>query len=102
MAVTGGVKTLRIAIAGDLHGAWDHSDHALLELLKPDALLVVGDLSDGQQRIPALLRQLPMPVACVLGNHDAGKDDSGRTLQRQIDLLGELHCGWALRRLDQP
>jgi len=102
MAVTGGVKTLRIAIAGDLHGAWDHSDHALLELLKPDALLVVGDLSDGQQRIPALLRQLPLPVACVLGNHDAGKDDSGRTLQRQIDLLGELHCGWALRRLDQP
>lgn len=102
MASTGGVRKLRIAIAGDLHGAWDHSDHLLLELLKPDALLVVGDLSDGQQRIPALLRQLPLPVACVLGNHDAGKDASGRTLQRQIDLLGELHCGWALRCLNQP
>jgi uncharacterized protein (TIGR04168 family) len=102
MVGSGGGKTLRIAIAGDLHGAWDHSDHALLQTLAPDALLVVGDLSDGQQRIPALLRQLPLPVACILGNHDAGKDASGRTLQRQIDLLGEVHCGWKLRALSPP
>jgi len=92
---------LRIAIAGDLHGAWDHSDHALLASLKPDALLVVGDLSDGQQRIPALLRQLTLPVACILGNHDTGKDASGRTLQRQIEALGPLHCGWSLRQWPQ-
>jgi uncharacterized protein (TIGR04168 family) len=102
MAVSGGEKTLRIAIAGDLHGAWDHSDHALLATLAPDALLVVGDLSDGQQRIPALLRQLPLPVACILGNHDTGKDASGRTLQRQIALLGDVHCGWKLRALSPP
>ena len=102
MAAPGGGKTLRIAIAGDLHGAWDHTDHALLALLAPDALLVVGDLSDGQQRIPALLRQLPLPVACILGNHDAGKDCSGRTLQRQMDLLGDVHCGWRLRALSPP
>lgn len=102
MAVFGGEKLLRIAIAGDLHGAWDHTDHALLKILAPDALLVVGDLSEGQQRIPALLRQLPLPVACILGNHDAGKDCSGRTLQRQMDLLGEVHCGWKLRALTPP
>ena len=102
MVVSGGGKTLRIAIAGDLHGDWDHSDHALLDCLAPDALLVVGDLSDGQQRIPALLRQLPMPVACILGNHDTGKDASGRTLQHQIDLLGEVHCGWKMRALSPP
>ena len=89
---------LRIAIAGDLHGAWDHSDHALLAALQPDALLVVGDLSDGQQRIPAMLRQLTLPVACILGNHDTGKDASGRTLQRQMEALGPLHCGWSLRQ----
>lgn len=102
MAAPGGGKTLRIAIAGDLHGAWDHTDHALLAILRPDALLVVGDLSDGQQRIPALLRQLPLPVACILGNHDAGKDASGRTLQLQMDLLGDVHCGWRLRALSPP
>ncbi|NDC34679.1 MAG: TIGR04168 family protein [Synechococcaceae bacterium WB9_2_112] len=90
---------MRLAIAGDLHGQWDHSDHALLELLAPDALLVVGDLSDGTPRIPALLRQLELPVACVLGNHDSGKDASGHTLTRQLAALGPLHIGWQLREL---
>lgn len=90
---------MRLAIAGDLHGQWDHSDHALLELLAPDALLVVGDLSDGTPRIPVLLRQLELPVACVLGNHDSGKDPSGHTLARQLAALGPLHIGWQLREL---
>ena len=39
---------LNIAIAGDLHDQWDHSDHELLDRIRPDALLLVGDLSDGQ------------------------------------------------------
>ena len=93
---------LRIAIAGDLHGQWDLSDEQLLEHLAPDALLVVGDLSDGQPRIPARLAQLALPMACVLGNHDTGRDASGRTLQRQLDALGERHCGWGLRELRPP
>ena len=97
---------MQLAIAGDLHGQWDSSDHALLAQLAPDALLVVGDLSDGRPRIPQLLRQLAeeqqLPVACVLGNHDSGKDPTGRTLARQLDALGPLHCGWGLRELHPP
>ncbi|MFM7456188.1 MAG: TIGR04168 family protein, partial [Vulcanococcus sp.] len=93
---------LRIAIAGDLHGQWDASDERLLELLAPDALLVVGDLSDGQPRIPQRLAALPLPLACILGNHDAGRDPSGRTLRRQLDALGDRHCGWGLRELRPP
>ncbi|MFM7674207.1 MAG: TIGR04168 family protein [Synechococcus sp.] len=93
---------LRIAIAGDPHDQWDESDHALLERLRPDAVLLVGDFSDGRARIPRLLRQLELPLACILGNHDSGRDPSGRTLQRQLDLLGELHCGWRLRQLQPP
>jgi len=93
---------LRIAIAGDLHGQWDHVDEQLLARLAPDALLVVGDLSDGQARIPARLAQLSLPVACILGNHDTGRDASGRTLQRQLDALGDRHCGWGLRELHPP
>lgn len=93
---------LNIAIAGDLHDQWDRSDHDLLERIRPDALLLVGDLSDGKPRIPALLASLELPVACVLGNHDAGKDGSGRTLRRQLELLGERHCGWGLRELRPP
>ena len=96
------MAVLRLAVVGDPHGAWDASDAALLEQLLPDALLVVGDLSDGQPRIPAELRRLPLPLACILGNHDAGKDSSGGTLQRQLQGLGELHCGWALRELRPP
>ena len=93
---------LQIAIAGDLHDQWDRTDHALLERIQPDALLVVGDLSDGHSRIPSLLRQVPVPVACVLGNHDTGRDASGTRLRHQLETLGELHCGWGLRTLVPP
>jgi uncharacterized protein (TIGR04168 family) len=93
---------LQIAIAGDLHDQWDDSDQALLERIRPDALLLVGDLSDGKTRIPTLLRRLEVPMACVLGNHDSGRDPSGRRLRRQLELLGEQHCGWGLRELHPP
>ncbi len=102
MAVSGEPAVLSIAIAGDLHDQWDAHDHRLLLDLAPDAVLVVGDLSDGTPRTPSLLTQLPLPMACVLGNHDTGRDCSGRTFQRQIDLLGERHCGWSLRQLTPP
>lgn len=62
----------------------------------------MGDLSDGGGRIPGLLRELALPVACVLGNHDAGRDPSGSRLQLQLERLGELHCGWGLRTLAPP
>ena len=93
---------LRIAVAGDLHDQWEERDNLLLERLAPDALLLVGDLSDGRARIPRLLTTLSVPLACVLGNHDAGRDPSGHRLRRQIDLLGDLHCGWGLRQLVPP
>lgn len=93
---------LRLAIAGDLHGQWDASDEQVLAVLQPDALLVVGDLSDGQARIPQRLAALDLPLACILGNHDVGRDASGRTLRHQLDWLGERHCGWGLRQLTPP
>lgn len=93
---------LQIAIAGDLHDQWDETDQALVEQLAPDALLLVGDLSDGSARIPRLLSRLTLPMACVLGNHDAGRDASGRTLGRQLELLSDRHCGWQLRQLRPP
>jgi uncharacterized protein (TIGR04168 family) len=93
---------LEIAVAGDLHDQWDERDNLMLERLAPDALLLVGDFSDGRGRIPRLLSQLSLPIACVLGNHDAGKDPSGHRLRRQLDLLGDRHCGWGLRQLTPP
>lgn len=93
---------LRLAIAGDIHDQWNHQDHELLRYLQPDALLVVGDLSEGGQRIAAMLQQVEIPLACVLGNHDSGKDPSGRRLEQQLEMLGERHCGWRLRELRPP
>lgn len=93
---------LSIAIAGDLHDHWDQSDHDLLERLAPDALLLVGDLSEGRARIPRLLRTAKLPVACVVGNHDSGHDPSGGRLRRQLELLGDRHCAWGLREMRPP
>ena len=93
---------VQLAIAGDLHDQWDGRDEELLGRLAPDGLLVVGDLSNGHMRIPRALAQLPLPVACVLGNHDSGHDATGESLRRQLRLLGDRHCGWGLRELRPP
>ncbi len=96
------IRELRLAIAGDLHDQWDQSDEDLLLALAPDGLLVVGDLSNGHARIPRSLARLSLPLACVLGNHDSGRDPSGEALRQQLALLGERHCGWGLRELRPP
>jgi uncharacterized protein (TIGR04168 family) len=93
---------LQLAIAGDLHDQWDGRDEELLARIAPDGLLVVGDLSNGQERIPRALSQLGLPLACVLGNHDCGHDPTGESLRRQLRLLGDRHCGWGLRELRPP
>ena len=61
-----------IAIAGDLHGAWDERDHELLMHIKPDAILFVGDLLDGDLRVIKSIRRISIPCAVILGNHDRG------------------------------
>ena len=93
---------LHLVIAGDLHDQWDRIDHALLERLRPDALLLVGDLSDGLPRIPGLLAELELPLASIAGNHDTGGDPSGERLRQQLAMLADHHCGWALRELRPP
>ena len=102
MPLTPSSSRLRLAIAGDLHGDWCDADAALLEHLAPDAVLFVGDLSDGDLRLTKAITRLPHPVAVILGNHDRGKDPTGGIFQRQIDLLGDLHCGWRKRQWPSP
>ena len=65
-------------------------------------MLFVGDLSDGDLRLTKSITQLKHPVAVILGNHDRGKDASGETFQRQLNLLGDLHCGWRMREWSSP
>jgi uncharacterized protein (TIGR04168 family) len=69
--------------------------------LQPDAVLFVGDLSDGDLRLVKAIAALPLPTAVILGNHDHGKDASGQVFQQQLNLLGPRHCAWDLRRWDR-
>ena len=59
---------LRLAVVGDPHGAWDGTDHTVLERIQPDALLVGGDLSDGLPQVPSLLRRLELPAGLLGGS----------------------------------
>ena len=74
----------------------------LAQQLGADALLFVGDLSDGDLRLVKRITQLACPVAVILGNHDRGKDRSGALLQQQLTLLGDRDCSWALRSWQAP
>ncbi len=93
---------MRLAIAGDLHGDWTCHDEQLLEQLRPDALLFVGDLSDGDLRLVKAITRLKLPCAVILGNHDRGRDRSGERLRQQISMLGDLDCSWKLRNWSTP
>ncbi len=96
------LTVLRLAIVGDLHGAWGTDDRALLAQLQPDAVLFVGDLSDGDLKLVKAIQQLSIPTAVILGNHDRGRDHSGAIMERQLNLLAERHCGWSLRQWVEP
>ncbi len=43
-----------------------------------------------------------MATAVILGNHDRGFDRTGEVLRQQLNLLGDLHCGWSLRKWHSP
>jgi uncharacterized protein (TIGR04168 family) len=93
---------LRLAIAGDLHGDWSSHDELLLDHLKPDAVLFVGDLSDGDLRLVKAITRLKLPSAVILGNHDRGRDRSGELLRQQLSMLGDVDCSWKMRQWSSP
>ncbi len=93
---------INLAIAGDLHGAWTDQDNSLLKDLKPDAILFVGDLGDGDLRVIKRINKLTIPTAVILGNHDRGSDSYGEQLKKQLSLLGEKDCSWRLREWNSP
>ncbi len=73
-----------------------------MDCLKPDGVLFVGDLSEGDIRFAKAIKGLPLPTAVILGNHDRGRDVTGYLLQSQLNILGEIHCGWRFRGWSKP
>ncbi len=95
-------KIIRIAVAGDLHGTWQQMDHELLREINPDGVLFVGDLGESDIDLIRSIKELQIPTAVILGNHDRGNDKNGILLKKQLELLGELHCGWRKRSWSRP
>lgn len=107
----------RLVVVGDIHGHWDAVDEAAVQALKPDAVLFVGDFGNEDTRVVRSVASLAkvLPVAAVLGNHDAWHTtlgaipdtspkppsdrarSDGHVLKEQLALLGETHVGFARR-----
>ena len=62
----------------------------------------MGDFGDGDIGILKNIKNLTIPKAVILGNHDHGHDKTGSILKAQIDLLGDIDCSWKFRNWDQP
>ncbi|MEC4817719.1 MAG: TIGR04168 family protein [Scytonema sp. PMC 1069.18] len=107
------VKTIKIAVVGDIHDQWEEEDGIALKHLGVDLVLFVGDFGNESVEVVKAIAALDIPKAAVTGNHDAWytATDWGRKkcpydrnkedwVQQQLDLLGEAHVGY--RKLDFP
>jgi uncharacterized protein (TIGR04168 family) len=107
------VKTIKIAVVGDVHDQWEDEDGIALKHLGVDLVLFVGDFGNESVGVVRALAALDIPKAAVTGNHDAWytATDWGRRkcpydrtkedwVQEQLDLLGETHVGYG--KLDFP
>jgi len=81
---------IRIAAVGDIHVGEDGDDALAADLAQlpecADVLLLAGDLTRHGTRAEAvelgrLLREVPVPVVAVLGNHDHHCDETGAVVE---------------------
>lgn len=107
------VESLKVAIIGDVHDAWDADDEAALCSLAVDLVLFVGDFGNESVEVVRQVAAIKLPKAVMLGNHDAwySATEWGRQkcpydrtqenrVQQQLDLLGAAHVGYG--KLDFP
>ena len=107
------LRTLKIAVVGDIHDQWEEDDGIALQHLGVDLVLFVGDFGNESVEVVRAIGSLDIPKAAVMGNHDAWytatewgrrKCPYDRTkedwVQEQLDLLGEAHVGYG--KLDLP
>jgi uncharacterized protein (TIGR04168 family) len=107
------VRSLRIAVVGDVHDQWQEVDHEMLHHLAVDLVLFVGDFGNESVPVVQAIASLDIPKAIIFGNHDAWYSASewGKKkcpydrrledrVQKQLDLVGAAHVGYG--RLDLP
>ncbi|MBW4670748.1 MAG: TIGR04168 family protein [Cyanomargarita calcarea GSE-NOS-MK-12-04C] len=107
------LRTLKIAVVGDVHDQWEEEDGIALKALGVDLVLFVGDFGNESVSVVRAIAKLDIPKAAIMGNHDAWytatewgrkKCPYDRTkedwVQEQLDLLGETQVGYG--KLDFP
>jgi uncharacterized protein (TIGR04168 family) len=107
------MRSLKIAVVGDVHDQWEAADEIALQHLGVDLLLFVGDFGNEAVEVVRAIAQINLPMAAILGNHDAwySATDWGMKkcpynratedrVQQQLDLLGVAHVGY--EKLDFP
>ena len=72
-------------------------DVSILSKNKPDIVIFVGDISEGNIKILKKINSLEIPSFVMLGNHDRGHDKTGELLLKQIRILQDKYCGWKLK-----
>ena len=72
-------------------------DVSILSKNKPDIVIFVGDISEGNIKILKKINSLEIPSFVMLGNHDRGHDKTGEILLKQIRILQDKYCGWKLK-----
>lgn len=106
--------SIKIAVIGDIHDAWDEADPRALAQLSVDLVLFVGDFGNEAVDVVEAVSTLELPYAASFGNHDAwytatpwgtkncpydrSKED---WVQQQLDLLAEAHVGYTHRAFPQ-
>lgn len=107
------IKSIEIAVIGDVHDQWEPEDELVLKHLGIDLALFVGDFGNESVEVVRQIAALDIPKAAIMGNHDAWftatewgrrKCPYDRTkedrVQQQLDLLGENQVGFS--KLDFP
>jgi len=59
----------------------------VLSIVKPNIVLFVGDISDGSVKIIKKINEIKIPTFVILGNHDRGKDSTGKLSQGRYVFL---------------
>jgi uncharacterized protein (TIGR04168 family) len=108
-----GVRSITVAVVGDIHDQWSEADGQALKALAVDLVLFVGDIGNEAVGLVRQIAALDLPKAVILGNHDAwysatdwgrkkcpyDRAEEDRVLQ-QLEALGQAHVGYG--KLDLP
>lgn len=115
------MKSIRLAIVGDIHGYWNKYDvNILQEMIQPNHTIFVGDFQNEDtnfiSNLQNTMNEHNLPFTCILGNHDAWATtiDSVKhittrippydvnkvnNIQKSLEILSTNHVGFSHKNI---